>query len=87
VLTPASRSASHPPFAVRGPIPSLHQAFAWAPLGEGGSMANYEGYCVKCREKREFDGEVVEMANGRRSAKGKCPVCGTGMNRILGKDA
>ena len=50
-------------------------------------MANYEGYCVKCREKREFDGEVVEMANGRRSAKGKCPNCGTGMNRILGKDA
>ena len=50
-------------------------------------MANYEGYCVKCREKREFDGEVVEMANGRRSAKGKCPICRTGMNRILGKDA
>jgi hypothetical protein len=25
------------------------------------------------------------MANGRRAAKGKCPVCGTGMNRILGK--
>jgi Domain of unknown function (DUF5679) len=48
-------------------------------------MASYEGYCVKCREKREFDGEEVEMANGRRSAKGKCPVCGTGMNRILGK--
>ena len=50
-------------------------------------MATYEGYCVKCREKREFDGEVVEMANGRRSAKGKCPVCGTGMNRSLGKNA
>jgi hypothetical protein len=72
----------------RGPIPSLHQAFARTPLGAGGgSMATYEGYCVKCREKREFDGEVVEMANGRRSAKGKCPVCGTGMNRILGKNA
>jgi hypothetical protein len=50
-------------------------------------MASYEGYCVKCREKRQFDGEEVEMANGRRSAKGKCPVCGTGMNRILGKKA
>ena len=32
-------------------------------------------------------GEEVEMANGRRSAKGKCPTCGTGMNRILGKKA
>ena len=36
-------------------------------------MASYEGYCVKCREKREFEGEEVEMANGRRAAKGKCP--------------
>lgn len=45
----------------------------------------YEGYCVKCREKREFDGEVTETKNGRLMAKGTCPVCGTGMNRILGK--
>ena len=45
----------------------------------------YEGYCVKCREKREFDGEVVELANGRRAAQGTCPVCGTKMNRMLGK--
>ncbi|MBA2478058.1 MAG: DUF5679 domain-containing protein [Actinomycetes bacterium] len=46
----------------------------------------YEGdaYCVKCKEKREFTGEVVET-NGRRMAKGICPVCGTKMNRILGK--
>jgi hypothetical protein len=50
-------------------------------------MGSYEGYCVKCREKREFQGEEAEMANGRRAAKGKCPVCGTGMNRILGKKA
>ena len=28
-------------------------------------MANYEGYCVKCREKREFDGQEVELANGQ----------------------
>ena len=48
-------------------------------------MANYEGYCVKCREKREFDGQEVELANGRRAAQGTCPVCGTKMNRILGK--
>jgi predicted nucleic acid-binding Zn ribbon protein len=49
-------------------------------------MATYEGYCVKCREKREFDGEVKEMANGRRAAQGTCPVCGTKMNRMLGKN-
>ncbi len=45
----------------------------------------YEGYCVKCKAKREFDGEVTTTDNGRRMAKGTCPVCGTKMNRILGK--
>ena len=49
-------------------------------------MATYNGYCVKCREKRDFEGEVVENAAGRRMAKGVCPVCGTKMNRILGKN-
>jgi hypothetical protein len=51
------------------------------------ALANYEGYCVKCREKREFEGEVKEMANGRKAAQGTCPVCGTKMNRMLGKNA
>lgn len=48
------------------------------------------GYCVKCRDKagREMkDVEVVTMKNGRKAAKGKCSVCGTGMYKILGKDA
>src|SRR5919199_3476009 len=43
-----------------------------------------EFYCVKCKEKRQAEGNVVET-NGRRMAKGKCPVCGTNLNRILGK--
>jgi len=47
-------------------------------------MANYEGYCVKCREKREFDGKR-SSSDGRRAAQAACPVCGTKMNRILGK--
>lgn len=49
-------------------------------------MATYEAYCVKCKEKREFEGEVKEMKNGRKAAQGPCPVCGTKMNRILGKN-
>ena len=54
--------------------------------GEGGeSMAKYEAYCVKCKAKREFEGEEVTLKNGRRAAKGKCPVCGTTVMRILGK--
>ena len=42
-----------------------------------------EAYCVKCKEKREFTGVVVEK-NGRRMAQGICPVCNTKVNRILG---
>ena len=38
----------------------------------------------RSKEKRDFKGEVTET-NGRRMAKGTCPVCGTKMNRILGK--
>lgn len=52
---------------------------------EGMSMADYEGYCVKCREKRQFEGTEVDLANGRRAAQGTCPICGTKMNRMLGK--
>ena len=45
-----------------------------------------EGYCVKCKAKREIqDGAEVTMKNVRRAMKGKPPTCGTGMFRILGK--
>ena len=45
-----------------------------------------EGYCVKCKAKREMaDASEVTMKNGRRAMKGKCPKCGTGMYKILGK--
>lgn len=47
-------------------------------------MAEHEGYCVKCRQKRQFDGEIVTLKNGRRAAQGSCPVCGTKINRMLG---
>ncbi len=43
-----------------------------------------EAYCVKCKAKREFTGDVEEV-NNRRMAKGICPVCGTKVARILGK--
>ena len=45
-----------------------------------------EGYCVKCKSKREIqNGGEVTMKNGRKAMKGTCPACGTGMFRILGK--
>lgn len=45
-----------------------------------------QGFCVKCKEKREMkDTEEVVMKNKRRALKGKCSKCGTKMFRILGK--
>ncbi|MBB4960098.1 DUF5679 domain-containing protein [Micromonospora sp. NPDC003197] len=45
----------------------------------------YNGYCVKCKEKRDFEGTVEVSKTGMNMAKGKCPVCSTTVNRILGK--
>ena len=47
-----------------------------------------EGYCVKCKAKKEISNAVEEvMKNGRRDIKGKCPTCGTVMIKILGGKA
>jgi hypothetical protein len=44
----------------------------------------FEGYCVKCRKKREVaDGNVVTTSKGRPMAKGTCPKCGTTVTRFL----
>ena len=47
-----------------------------------------EGYCVKCKAKKEISEAVEEtMKNGRKAIKGKCPSCGTVMFKILGGKA
>ena len=55
------------------------------------SRRNYpmaEGYCVKCKAKKEIaDGVEEVMKNGRKAIKGKCPTCGTVMFKILGGKA
>ena len=44
-----------------------------------------EGYCVKCKSKREITAGVEEvMKNGRKAIKGRCPTC---MFKILGGKA
>ena len=44
-----------------------------------------EGYCVKCKAKKDIVDAVEEtMKNGRKAIKGKCPTCGTVMFKILG---
>ncbi len=46
----------------------------------------HEGYCVKCKAKREMaDTQEVTMKNGRKAVRGACSVCKTGMYKILGK--
>lgn len=42
------------------------------------------GYCVKCKAKQEIvNSKEVVMKNGKKAIKGKCPVCQTGMYKIL----
>jgi hypothetical protein len=45
---------------------------------------DFEGYCVKCKQKRAVKNAKVEKtSNGRQVAKGTCPVCGTTVTRFL----
>lgn len=47
-----------------------------------------EGYCVKCKAKKEITAGVEEvMKNGRKAIKGRCPTCATVMFKILGGKA
>jgi len=47
-----------------------------------------EGYCVKCKARKEIADAVEEtMKNGRKAMKGKCPTCGTVMFKIVGGKA
>lgn len=44
-----------------------------------------EGYCVKCKAKREIKNpKKVTLKNGRPATKGECPTCSTKMFRIGG---
>jgi len=44
-----------------------------------------QGYCVKCKAKKEMkDAKEVVMKNKRKAMKGKCPACGTSMFCIMG---
>jgi hypothetical protein len=75
----AERSSAEHKIAVKGRPGRRHDI--------GGTVADntYNGYCVKCKEKRDFQGTVEVSKTGMNMAKGKCPVCGTTVNRILGK--
>jgi hypothetical protein len=78
-VTPDPARRSFP--AHRGP----ERGLAPSTESEDHVADTYNGYCVKCKEKRDFEGEVKISESGRRMAQGTCPVCSTKMNRILGK--
>jgi Domain of unknown function (DUF5679) len=68
--------------------PARDYRIAGRPSNEEKVMAEtYSGefYCVKCKAKREASGDVHVNDKGTRMAKAKCPVCGTNLNRILGR--
>ncbi len=46
-------------------------------------MPAKEGYCVKCKSKREIkDAQDITMKNGRPATQGLCPECGTKIFKI-----
>jgi Zn finger protein HypA/HybF involved in hydrogenase expression len=53
-----------------------------------GILAMVEGYCVKCKARKEIAEAVEEvMKNGRKAIKGKCPSCSAVMFKIIGGKA
>lgn len=51
-----------------------------------------QALCMKCRQKgpehqmQNMENIKIEEKNGRYSARGTCPVCGTGMFKFLSKE-
>ncbi len=42
-----------------------------------------EGYCLKCKTKREMqNAQAITMKNGKPATTGTCPVCGTKIYKI-----
>ena len=47
-----------------------------------------QGYCMKCREKRELkDTQAVTLKNGRAATQGTCAACGTKVTVMGGAKA
>ena len=44
-----------------------------------------EGYCVKCRAKKEIQNpQKITMKNGKPATQGTCPTCSTKIFKIGG---
>jgi Zn finger protein HypA/HybF involved in hydrogenase expression len=50
-------------------------------------MAEFEGRCMKCKDKRKMkEPAAAEIKPGTWAVRGKCTVCGTNMFKIVGKE-
>ncbi len=57
--------------------------FYYPPKDSRKEVKLMEGYCVKCRAKRQIkDAKAITMKNGKPATQGVCPNCGTKMFRI-----
>lgn len=46
-----------------------------------------QGYCVKCKTKREMKNpQIKQTSRGGYMAQGTCSVCGTKMSAMMSKD-
>ncbi|HWQ15243.1 MAG TPA: DUF5679 domain-containing protein, partial [Roseiflexaceae bacterium] len=54
------------------------------PLGTAEGERTVEGFCMRCKQHRTMsDVRITVAANGRRAARGTCPVCGARMSTFL----
>ncbi len=58
------------------------------PLALSPRTTDSQGYCVKCRDRREMNGiQPVTLTNGRAALQGHCSVCGALVTRIVKAEA
>ena len=73
------------PAAPRLYVQAAALAAGW---GHGEEWDAMQGYCMKCREKREMkDVQQVTLKNGREARQGTCAVCGTTITVMGGAKA
>ena len=47
-------------------------------------MEEYKAYCLKCKQKQVIsEAKEGQFKNGTPVMKGKCSVCGSGLNMIM----
>ncbi|MBC8162328.1 MAG: hypothetical protein H7Z42_14055 [Roseiflexaceae bacterium] len=72
-------------------VDAAELAFVAAAVGidlhpDQATQSDVQGYCVRCKTRRPIAGMRIELAkDGRRMARGICPVCGAKMVRFLAK--